>query len=128
MDQSILTDENVDDIIETAQYGGITYWCVEVPAHEREMAFAANPDAAMVFRAEDYDDEDSTFVVTKEDIRKAYFALLDLGQKHVNREIHGYFIDSWRDRDENGPDMGHIDADAADCIVQIAAFGEVVYG
>jgi hypothetical protein len=56
--------------------------------------------------------------------------VLDLDQPWVRSDIHGYVIDSYRDRDkETGLiDLGHIDGDAYDVIMQVAAFGKLVYG
>lgn len=126
MDTSILTDENIDDMIETAQYGGISYWAGEAEPDVRAAEFLANPRVVMVFR--DSEGGGDVIGLTYADLRKAYFDLLSLDQRFVNKTIHGYFIDSWRERDEDGIEMGNIDADAADVWVQVAAFGEVVYG
>lgn len=128
-----ITDENVQDIIDTASYGGITYWAME-PSEEE---FAGLPEGKEYTIVEGWDDTafggdrevDSVNYLSKDDVRLAYAKLLDPGQDYVNSEIHGYILDSWRDRtDEDGIDAGHIDADAADVIVQVAIFDEVRYG
>jgi len=128
-----ITDENVQDIIDTASYGGITYWAME-PSEEE---FAGLPEGKEYTIVEGWDDTafggdrevDSVNYLSKDDVRLAYAKLLDPGQDYVNSEIHGYILDSWRDRtDEDGIDAGHIDAGAADVIVQVAIFDEVRYG
>ncbi|AWY07637.1 hypothetical protein SEA_YOSIF_73 [Streptomyces phage Yosif] len=121
-----ITDENVQDIIDTAAYGGITYWAGQ-PTDED---FQNLPEGKeYTIREEgDYPEDAEVHYLSKADIRKAYRELLSLDQQYVNKTIHGYIIDSYRDRDENGIDCGHIDADAADVIVQVACFGEVRYG
>ena len=64
-----------------------------------------------------------------DDIRGAYAKLLDLDQQYVNREYHGYIVDSWIARTErDGIETGDIDAGTADVIVQLAALGEIRYG
>ncbi|WJN63249.1 hypothetical protein [Streptomyces phage phiScoe45] len=129
----IVTDENVQDIIETASYGGITYWATEPTQAEfdalpegKEYTIVEGTGPDPFFGGER--EVEGVHYLSKDDIRKAYSALLSLDQKFVNREIHGYIIDSYRDRDADGIDCGHIDATAADVIVQVAIFGEVVYG
>ncbi|WJN62772.1 hypothetical protein [Streptomyces phage phiScoe15] len=128
-----VTDENVQDIIDTAAYGGITYWALEPTAEE----FAALPEGKEYTIVEGEDgswlggerEVEAVHYLSKDDVRRAYAALLDPDQKFVNAEIHGYILDSWRNRtDEDGIDCGDIDASAADVIVQVAALGEVRYG
>jgi hypothetical protein len=128
-----ITDQNVQDIIDTASYGGITYWATQ-PTQAEFDALPEGKDFTIVEGVEEPPflggerTVEAVHYLSKDDIRKAYRKLLDLDQKLVGREIHGYIIDSWRDRDENGIDAGHIDAGAADVIVQVACFGEIVYG
>ncbi|WMI33393.1 hypothetical protein SEA_PROVOLONE_73 [Streptomyces phage Provolone] len=128
-----VTDENVQDIIDTASYGGITYWALE----PTEAEFAGLPEGKTYTIVEGEDgswlggerEVEGVHYLSRDDIRNAYAKLLDLDQRFVNREIHGYILDSWRDRTErDGIDAGHIDAGAADVIVQVAIFGEVIYG
>ena len=129
-----ITDDNVQDIIDTAAGGGITYWATE-PTEEE---FAGLPEGktwtivegsgACPFFGEEREVE-AVHYVGHNQIRAAYAKLLDPYQQYVNGEIHGYILDSWRDRtEEDGIDTAHIDADAADVIVQVAVFGKVVYG
>lgn len=121
-----LTDQNIREMIETACYGGITYWAVQ-PTDAEFKAAPANTEWCIVDGDEGGEDRKAHYL-TLADVRKAYKALLALDQPFVNNTIHGYFIESWRNRDEDGIDGGFIDADAADVLVQVACFGEVVYG
>lgn len=115
-----LTDQNAEDIVGTAWYGGITYWATEL-TDEVDV-----PDGTITTII---DEDGDYYHLSVKDIQRAYAALLQLDQRHVNSEIHRYIIDSWRNRsDEDGIDCGDIDAAAADCIVQVACFDEVVYG
>ena len=126
--KAAVTDKNVQDIIDTASYGGITYWATQ----PTEAEFEATPEGKEFTIVEVVDEttgERKAHYLSKDDIRVAYAKLLDLEQRLVGKVIHGYVIDSWRRRtDEDGIDCGDIDADVADCIIQVACFNEVVYG
>ncbi|MBQ0949220.1 hypothetical protein [Streptomyces sp. RK76] len=128
-----ITDENVQDIVDTAAFGGITYWAME----PNEKEFAGLPEGKEYTIVEGVDDRhfggdrevDGVHYLSKDDIRLAFCKLLDPGQELVNDEINGYILDAWRDRTEkHGIDAGHIDADAADAIIQVACFEELRYG
>lgn len=122
--KAVVTDENVDDMMDAAGYG-TTYWAASPRPEDH------SPDAAftIVLSAEESDSgEREVYHLGRDDVRVAYGKLLDLDQQYVNRTIHGYFIDSWRERDEDGIDAGYIDSNAADVLVQVACFDQVVYG
>ncbi|MER6231764.1 hypothetical protein ABT169_21860 [Streptomyces sp. NPDC001616] len=128
-----LTDEKVQHIIEIASYGGITYWAIEPSAEE----FAGLPESKAYTIVEGFDDQlfgagrtvEAVHYLSRDQIRVAYGRLLDLGQQFVNRELHGYIVQSWIDRnDKDGIDTGQIDAGTADVIIQLAALGEIRYG
>jgi hypothetical protein len=105
------------DVIITAVEGGTGYWATAADYHWS-------------------DDEPTTTRVklTPEDDREAeYLVDIDViakGISEIKREVHSCRSDIREsilagDRDN---DAGVIDADGADVIVQIALFGEVVYG
>ncbi|MEU9057858.1 hypothetical protein AB0D13_02895 [Streptomyces sp. NPDC048430] len=122
-----LTDDNVQSIIDIASYGGITYWADEPTAAEFA-GLPADKEYTIVDAAEGFEADRETHYLSKDDIRRAYSLLLDLNQTLVNREYHGYIVQSWLERGRSGIDAGHIDAGAADVIVQVAIFGEVRFG
>lgn len=121
----VLTDEDCDDVMDTASYGGITYWASD-----------ATPEQKALYKHADYifwDAEGERVIsLTRGQIRSAYFKLTRMTHeaRYVADWIHDYFVQANTDRDpETGrPDLGYIDATAADCVVQVAAFGEVIYG
>ncbi|AKY03826.1 hypothetical protein AVT29_gp71 [Streptomyces phage Amela] len=119
---STITDENAQDIIDTAAYGGITYWAIEPT--QKDFADAPEGTAATIRDGE----EDQVHYLTLDQVKKAYRKLLKNEPRIVGPQVHGYIKDSWAERDEDGIDCGYIDADAADVIVQVAIFGEIVYG
>jgi hypothetical protein len=130
-----VTDQTAQDIIDTAS-AGITYWATE-PTDEE---FAGLPEGKAwtivegsaphpIFPFDDVREVEGVYYLNADDIREAYRKLLSLDQTLVGREIHGYVVDSWINRDEKqGIDTAHIDAGTADVIVQVAALEEVRYG
>ncbi|WP_432006329.1 hypothetical protein [Streptomyces parvus] len=130
-----LTDENVQDIVDIGAEGGINYWAIEPIDQE----FAGLPEGkSYTFVEGEHDtwmgqestrEVDAVHYVSKDEIRVAYARLLDLNQEFVNREYHGYILQSWIERnDKDGIDTAHIDAGTADVIIQLAALGEIRYG
>lgn len=114
-----LADEDVVDILEIAGYG-IGYWAAELVIHSE-----FDPPKFGVIEHEGQQWHERPF----SDVRLAFGRLLAHDQKLVGDRLHAYVQHSVRDADVDGrPDLGHIDADAADVIVQVALFGEVVYG
>ncbi|MFF8845521.1 hypothetical protein ACF08N_22830 [Streptomyces sp. NPDC015127] len=131
-----LTDERAQDIIDIAREGGITYWATE-PTEEE---FAGLPEGKTwtitegtaphpIFPFDDEREVEGVHYLNADDIRQAYAKLLDIDQPYVNREYHGYILDSWLGRTEkDGIETGDIDAGTADIIVQLAALEEIRYG
>jgi hypothetical protein len=118
-----ITAENVEDVMGTAAYGGITYWAVE----PTQADFDAAPEGAHTIRDGDPDEGTGVYYLTPAKIKQAIVEVAE--GKHTNTLIAGYVqsaFNYWNA--EDGIDCGDIDADAADCIVQVACFGEVRYG
>lgn len=120
-----ITDENLDDLTTTAWYGGINYWA----------ASCVIPALGMGWWFDLYDHEDGAveendadrFRLNGKMLKRAFWQILE-GEIQVARYIQEYFLRAWLERDDEGIDMGHIDAEAADVWVQVAAFGRVIYG
>jgi hypothetical protein len=118
-----VTDENVEDIMDTAAYGGITYWATNPP----EAVLEALPDG--VHLIQDGEDDDKRYRLTTEQVRQAVLRVARNEPRVVNSTIQGYVQAAFANwTEEDGIDCGDIDADAADCIVQVACFGEITYG
>lgn len=99
------------DILDVAAYGAITYW-----ATIRENVQIGS-NGYMRLR----DDEDgTTYTIRAADAMAAAHKVVD---KYPNTRGAGYIRTAIKDNDP-----GMIDAEAADMIVQVACFGEIVYG
>ncbi len=111
-----ITDENVADIYETACYGSIDYWCNEasIDTENRTMTFIE-------------DDQDNTeHMITYERLAETV-ARLYQDDTIIADYIREYITDSFDKSDVEGMDLCYIDAEAADCIVQLAIFNKLVY-
>ncbi|MCS0601120.1 hypothetical protein NX794_07730 [Streptomyces sp. LP11] len=127
-----ITDRDVDDIMEIAAFGGITYWAIQPTLEE----FAGLPEGKVHTVVEGEDacpffggerEVEKVHYLSRDEVRVAFGKLLDPFQTYVNDELHGYVLDAWRDRTGDGIAAEHIDAGAADVVVQVALFGKVVY-
>lgn len=113
--QFTLSDEAVVDILDGAFEGGINYWAQE-GGYDKE--------AKTFFVVEDEDEGDGTrFDLT-------YLALVEAAAKiatgavAINNQIRLAIVEAFEDYD-NAVAM---DAEAYDCIVQVACYSEIIYG
>lgn len=115
----IITDENIDDIMSSALDGGITYWCskAEVVEDEYYGEYASDQiSRGGSLRLYDYYDGEK-YLLTKEKFLKGLQTAYEMGYANY---------DDWVDNERI--ETSEIDAIAADCIVQCAIWGDVVYG
>jgi hypothetical protein len=118
-----LTDQNIADMLDAAGYG-IGYWADWATVDE-----AARTYTVMPHEDPNEDKEPGQIVVTFDQIAEAFNKLLNNEPELlIGSMVHRYFLYAYADRDSNGIDAGHIDAEAADVLVQVALWGEVVYG
>lgn len=110
-----LTNDLLMGALTTAVEGGINYWAMVSNVTRDEEDWVTS---VVVRDAEDEDEP--AYTVTLETIAVGIGRILngDL----VNDTIYGYILDAVR-----GDDGGCIDADAADCIVQVGIFGKLTY-
>jgi len=110
-----LTQQDVDDIMCTALEGGICYWC---GAAEVVGGYLGKYASEQISRGGSLilHDAEST----------------DTWELNCEKFLNGvklYFEQGCHVQvDDNRIDAGDIDADDADCIIQLALFGEVVFG
>ena len=124
-----MTDEDIDDIMVGALEGGICYWCDRVEVNGDYLGECASEQISRggqlkVYPEEPYNDTEM-FVLDKERFTAGVKKYIAMGHADC-LEI---------ERMKNGLPTGRIlidpcnvDAEAADCIVQLALFDEIVYG
>lgn len=97
----------IEDIIITAIEGGINYWATNIQIHNQEGVLCSYQDSSVYgnhFYVTMADAEDPTecFSFTSDDLKKVI--------------------------SETEMDLENYDADDTDILIQLATFGEIVYG
>lgn len=121
-----LTDEDIFDM----PIGiGADYWA---------QSFVVNSGGKVgydvhVINDDNYDFNDYPIFVSNDEIREAFGRLVanrnsDGKPYRIADYILGYFAQSVRDGEDGGIDVGAIDTDAADVLLQVAIWDEVLYG
>ena len=106
-----IDDELLDSIITTAVNGGINYWCYATVDSCQQVKL--HPAASDV----DFKPQS----LTRAKVLMGLHRLCK--EQYCNQRIYDYIMHAIADNDG-----AHIDADAADVIVQAALFDEIVYG
>lgn len=114
-----LTNQDIDDIPFAT---GTFYWC-DLQRTDTGIIVSPPPD---------FDDDFVGVTLTNDDIRAAWHRIInnaDMNGKQykIANYIHGYFYDAVNDAEDGQLDIGHIDTDAADVLIQIAIWDDIVY-
>lgn len=128
-----VTDELLSDILTTAVEGGIGYWsavtdCERVKGGERDLCWLSvtlvpyGEDEWGVFEGEK---DTAPITVTLADVARGIECVLIDPKCRTNGAIRAAIM---ADLGVPIEDTGNIDAEAADCIIQAACFGEIVFG
>ena len=114
----IVTQGDVDDIMVCALEGGINYWCSSAEVVEDEYyGEYASDQISRGGSLRLYDSEDD----------EEYILTLDKFLKGIKLAVNDGYGKDWFG-DDGWLDTMNIDGEAADVIVQMALFGEVVFG
>lgn len=121
-----ISKDSLDCILEMAGYG-IGYWALRATVDQEARTYTIIPDEHPT------DEERTPIVVPFDKIIGAFWVIADLNTevKYLPGYVRGYALKAVADGFEDGQgdiDAGHVDSDLADAIIQVAAFGEVVYG
>lgn len=112
----IVSDEDIDDIMSAALDGGITYWCRRAEVVGEYLGEYASDQISRGGTLKLYDIEDGT--VSELTLDKFLNGL----RLWIENERTFELTDAGR------LDVGHIDALAADAIIQYALFNDVIFG
>ncbi len=113
-----LTVENIDDIMVSALEGGITYWCDRAKVDEEKRCGAWGHEqiargGTLLLREIDSSKE---WELTRENFLLGFKKWLESGGDKYGAICDGRV------------DCAKIDGPAADCMIQYALFGELVFG
>lgn len=111
-----LTVDDFADIIDAAGYA-IGYWADE--AEYNEPYHADDSEATYTVSCEE---RTQIYTLTKQDIEKA-MALITEDKVSISPSIRSDVMSAIKEND-----YGYIDGYASDAIIQVACFGEIVYG
>lgn len=110
-----ISQQDIDDIMVCALEGGINYWCGEVEVVGEYLGEYASEQISHGGKLVLHDAEsDGEWTLTRADF-------LNGVKLYVESGGHVIF-------DEACIDTSYIDANDADCIVQLALFGEIMFG
>lgn len=103
-----LSDQDFEDVVDTAGYG-IVYWC-----HKAIVDSESQQYTVMWWD----NDELNSCTLTKTHLENVWAKIIQ-GDFQVHPMIRRYF---------DSDDIGDIDAEAGDILIQFAVFGKIVYG
>ena len=112
-----LSDQEIDSILSAAFEGGINYWAVKVDPKDGDFkgtkyaSEALSKGATLIIRT----DDDGNLELDKDKFVSGL-------EKAIVKYPHLFRMNA------ETLDIGYIDAEVADVIIQMAVFGEVVYG
>ena len=110
-----ITGQDIDDIMVTALEGGINHWCGRAEVVGGYLGEYASDQISRGGALRLYDSEsDEVYELT----RNKFLAGL---RRYIENCCHITF-------DNGGIDTSDIDAVDADCIIQYAIFGDIIYG
>ena len=113
-----VTSEDIDDIMATAREGGINYWCDKATVVGNYLGEFASEQIARGGTLKLHDaEENKNHLLTRDGLLKGIKMAIE----------NNYFTDyGWHNGKEL--DTCNVDAEVADVIIQLAIFGDVVYG
>ena len=111
----VFSDENIDDIMTTAVFGGIGYWADVVGIKERKYASVVQSNSDVISKG-------GTLLLKDAENDDKW----ELDKKKLSNGIKQYCETySYNDAETL---LDEMDADTADYIVQFALFNEIVFG
>lgn len=131
-----ITDQFLSDILTTAMEGGVGYWLRVGKVHRALQDNESQLEEMSIYRVNDPRDADSNEEFDMANFMPGFEVNRnhDITLNHVFRGLQRLFepnVLPHRDdirREVQRPDDADIDSDAADVILQLGFFGEVVFG
>ena len=116
-----VSDEEITDMIDTAGYG-IGYWCERGVVDANTRQYTVTPD--LEARQDPAMAQD--FVINFDDIVRV---LVEIATGKHDVGYPREYAQAWlADKVKSGVDGGNLDSTIMDCVIQVCAYGEVVFG
>ena len=113
-----VTDQDIDDIVATALEGGITYWCCKAEVVGSYLGEWAHEQIARGGSLDLHDaEEDEVYELTIEKFLKG-----------IQLAVEGNYYAEYEWHNGTEIDTCQVDAEVADVIIQLALFGDVIFG
>lgn len=123
-DEHTFTGENLNDIIATALYGGINYWCSKVRIKQnknnRKYQGVSNENQCKVTLASDVIGYGGTLILTDDESKEEF-------ELNASKLINGIQEYSMMNQYHLYEFMDNIDVNSADAVVQLGIFNKIVY-
>lgn len=121
-----ISNEDIDDIMVSALESGINYWCRKAEVKGDYLGEYASDQISRGGELILHDiEENKIYTLSKENFIEGVKKYIVAGNTGcIDRETDSIGIYTGK----LGLDTGNIDAEAADCILQYALFGDVIYG
>lgn len=113
-----VTQQDIDDIMCSALEGGITYWCWKAEVIGDYLGEYASEQISRGGKLKLYDSEED----------EKYWLDRDKLLKGIKMAYEGNYYADYGWCDGMTLDTCQVDAEVADCIVQLALFDDVIYG
>lgn len=116
-----VSDEEITDMIDIAGYG-IGYWCERGVVNENTRQYVVTPDE----EARQDPAMSKDFIINFDDIVRV---LVEIGTGKHDVGYPREYAQGWlAEKVKSGEDSGNLDSTIMDCVIQVCAFGEVVFG
>lgn len=113
----VITKENLDDIMAAALEGGINHWCKKIEVFGELLGGCTSDQISRGGKLWFYDAESpKTWLLTRDKLLEGVKSWLTNGMDIDHGIYNGIF------------DSSVVDSVEADCIIQYALFGKVVFG
>lgn len=113
-----VTQQDIDDIMATALEGGITYWCNKATVVGDYLGEYASEQIS----------RGGTLILHDAEEDYEYVLNIDNFLEGLQQAIEDHWFEDYEWYIGNELDTCNVDAEVADVIIQLALFGDIIYG
>lgn len=113
-----VTQQDIDDIMVTALEGGITYWCDKATVVGEYLGEYASEQIS----------RGGALILHDAEENYEYVLNIDNFLEGLQQAIEEHWFEDYEWYDDKELDTGNVDAEVADVIIQLALFGDIIFG